>query len=150
MALHLRRALAADDTEVPDHFEGLALKGGVRLAAWPVGLLLTAGGVRAMLRHAGGPAEIAGAVAAAIGCITLFAVIRCGRFETEIGRQWLKIGAGPLKRRIRKGLIEGVERRPATGWRRLYADTEITVRLGVGEDLAVPTRDPEEFERFFV
>ena len=103
-----------------------------------------------MFHQAGKPPEIVGAIAAAIGCITLFAVIRCGRFETEIGRHWLKVGAGPLKRRIRKGLIEGVERRPATGWRRLYADTEITVRLGVGEDLAVPTRDPEEFERFFV
>ena len=53
MPIHLRRALADDDVEVPDHFEGVSLKGTVRLSGWLVGLILAVGGIALMVLLAG-------------------------------------------------------------------------------------------------
>ena len=145
MPIYLRRALADDDVEVPEHFEGVPLKGFVRLVGWLVGLILTVGGITLMVLAAGPAIEAFGAVCAAIGCIALAAVIRCRRFETQIGRRWITIGAGPLTRRIKTDLVAGHKLRAATGWRRLYADHEVVLTLSVGEhEHLVPTRDPEE------
>jgi hypothetical protein len=149
MPIHLRRALADDDVEVPDHFEGVPLKGTVRLGGWLVGLILTFGGIALMVLSAGTTIDAVGAICAAIGAIALAAVIRCRRYETQIGRRWITIGAGPLTRRIMRDLVAGHELRTATGWRRLYADDEVVLTLSVGEHQhVVPTRDPEELGRF--
>ncbi len=145
MPINLRRALADDDVEVPDHFEGVPLQGNVRLGGWLVGLALTVGGIALMVLAEGTAIEALGAVSAATGAIALAAVIRCRRYETQIGQRWIKIGAGPLTRRIKSDLVAGHELRAATGWRKLYADHEVVLTLSVGDHLhIVPTRDPEE------
>ena len=145
MPIHLRRALADDDVEVPDHFEGVPLKGIVRLAGWLAGLVLAVGGITLMVFAAGTAVEALGAVNAVAGAIVLAAVIRCRRFETQIGRRWITLGAGPLTRRIKSDLVAGHKLRAATGWRRLYADHEVVLTLNVGDHQhVVPTRDSEE------
>ncbi|RLE32663.1 MAG: hypothetical protein DRJ61_08985 [Acidobacteria bacterium] len=144
MPIHLRRALADDDVEVPDHFEGVSLKGTVRLSGWLVGLILAVGGIALMVLSAGTLIEALGVVSAAAGVILLAAVIRCRRYETQIGRRWITIGAGPFTRRIRSDLVAGHELRAATGWRRLYADHEVVLTLNIEDHQhIVPTRDGE-------
>jgi len=148
MPIHLRRALADDDVEVPDHFEGVPLKGTVRLGGWLVGLILAAGGITLMVFSAGAVSEAIGAACAATGVISLAAVIRCSRYETQIGRRWITVGAGPLTRRIMRDLVAEHQLRAATGWRGLYADDEVVLTLRVGEHQhVVPTRDGEELEK---
>jgi len=145
MTISLRRALTDDAVEVPDHFEGVSLRTGVRLGGWFLGVVLAAGGIALMVLAAGTLFEALGACSAAAGAIALAAVVRCRRFETQIGRQWITIGAGPLTHRIRRDLVVEHMHRPATWWRRLFADDEIVLVLGVGEHRhVVPTRDPEE------
>jgi len=148
MPIYLRRALADDDVEVPDHFEGVPLKGIVRLVGWLAGSFLAAGGIALMVLAAGSAVEALGAVCAATGTIALAAVIRCRRYETQIGRRWITIGAGPLTRRIRRDLVAEHLERPATSWRKLYTDHEVVLTLSVGEHRhIVPTRDPEELRK---
>ena len=96
-----------------------------------------------MVLSSGSEIEALGAVCAAIGAILLTAVIRCRRYETQIGRRWITVGAGPLTRRIMRDLVAGHNLRAATGWRRLYADDEVMLTLSVGEHRhLLPTRDP--------
>ena len=148
MPIYLRRALADNDVEIPDHFEGVPLKGNVRLGGWLAGLILTSGGIALMVLSEGTAIEALGAVSAASGAIVLAAVIRCRRYETQIGRRWITIGAGPLTRRIRRDLVAKHLERPATSWRKLYADHEVILTLSVGEHLHhVPTRDSEELRK---
>ena len=145
MPINLRRALADDDIEVPDHFEGVPLKGVVQLGGWFAGLILVAGGIALMVLSAGSAIEALGAVCAGTGAIVLAAVIRCRRYETQVGRRWITIGAGPLTHRFRGDVVAGHELRAATGWRRLFADHEVVLSLNVGDHQhTVPTRDPEE------
>ncbi len=140
--------MADDDVEVPDHFEGVPLKGVVRLGGWVAGLILAGGGIALMVFSAGSAIEALGAVCAATGAIALAAVIRCRRHETQIGHRWITIGAGPLTRRLRRDLVAGHKVRTATGWRRLYADHEFVLTLGVGDHQhRVPTRDSEELKK---
>jgi len=151
MTISLRRALADDTVEVPDHFEGVPLKAGVQMVGWFLGVVLAAGGVALMVLTAGTALEALGAFGAAAGAIAVAAVIRCRRFETQVGRQWITIGAGPLSHRLRRDLVVEQQYRPATLWRRLYADDEVVLVLGVGGHRhVVPTRDPEELERALV
>lgn len=150
MALYLRRALADDAIEVPEHYEGVPLKRTVQLLGWTVGLILAVGGITVMVLTAGTFIEAAGALCAAGGAITLAAVIRCRRYETQVGRRWVRIGAGPLTRRFKSDLVAVHRQRSATGWRRLYADHEVVLKLSISDDQhCVPTRDPTELETAF-
>ncbi len=147
MPIHLRRAFSDDDMEVPDHFEGVLLKGVARLVGWLLGLIFGVGGITLMVVSAGTAIEALGAACAATGSIILAAVIRCRRYETQVGRQWITIGAGPLTRRIRRDLVSTNQPRAATGWRRLYADDEVVLTLSVGDHQhRVPSRDSEELK----
>lgn len=150
MALYLRRALADDDVEIPEHYEGVPLKRTVLLLGWTVGLVLTVGGVSVMVLTAGTLFEAAGALCAAGGAIALAAVIRCRLYEIQVGRRWIKIGAGPLTRRFKSDLVAVHRQRTATGWRRLYADHEVVLILSISDDQhIVPTRDPTELQTAF-
>ena len=146
--LNLRRALADDAVEVPDYFEGVPLKGAVRVVGWSGGSILASLGIVLMVLSRGTAIEVVGAVGAASGVIALVAVIRLRRFETQIGRRWITLGAGPLTRRIKRDLVTGCEMRPATGWRKLFADHEVVLTLSVGDHQHIaPTRDPEELQK---
>lgn len=145
VALYLRRALADDEIEVPDHYEGVPLKKAVQLSGWFVGLVLTVGGVCGMVLAAGTVFEAAGALCAAVGAIVLAGVIRCRRYETLVGRRWVTIGAGPLTRRFKRDIVAADRLCSATGWRRFYADHEVVVILSISdEEHIIPTRDPDE------
>ncbi len=147
MAINLRRALSDDDVEVPDHFEGVPLKGAVQMGGWFGGSILAALGIVLMVLSRGTVNEPLGAVGAAAGTIALVAVVRCRRFEIQIGRRWIIIGAGPLTRRIKRDLVTAYQMRPATGWRRLFADHEVVLTLRVGDYQHIaPTRNPEELQ----
>lgn len=145
MALYLRRIRATEETEVPDHFEGVPLKVPVLLFGWAGGLMLTVAGICGMVLAAGTLLEAVGALCAAGGAIALAGVLRCRRYETQIGRQWVVIGAGPLTRRFKRDLVAEYRGRRATGWRKLYADHEVVIILTIssGEHI-LPTRDVDE------
>ncbi len=145
--MFLRRALAAQGDDLPEHFEGIWLKPLVRLSGWILGLGLAFAGITLMVKASGSVFEAIGAVFAASGGVLLAAVVRCRRYEILVGRTWVNIGAGPLTHRIKRDLIAGFLKRPATGWRRLYADEEFELTLTVVDHQhVVPTLDPIELE----
>lgn len=119
-----------------------------RLTAWAVGVLGVPTGIALMVASDGTVVGALGAFVAALSSLVLFGAIRCGRFEIEIGRQWLRTGTGPLRRRVPREMIADCVVRPATGWRRLYAEREVVVEL-VAKDLGrqFPTREPAEVLR---
>jgi len=141
----IRRTSMPED-EVPLHYEGIALKTSARAVGWPLGLACAVGGVMVAGRASGFVVEMVGVVAAALGGMTIVALLRCHRFEIVLGARLLTVGAGPLLRRVPVGLIDRVEDRAATSWRRLYSDHEVVVRLTVGDRVMIfPSNDPREF-----
>ena len=88
--------------------------------------------------------DVVAAVVAAAGSVAVYAVVRCRRHETVLGRTWLALATGPFRQQVPVDLVAGTEQRPATGWRRLYGDRELVLRLTMGQEIAVPSREPEE------
>jgi len=144
MPLRLRSARADDSEDIPLHYESLALRPGVRAAGWAFGVAAVAGGITVMVVGQGTWVEVIGAVVAAAGGAAIAGLIRCGRFETMLGRRWLLAGAGPLRRRVAPDSVDSaITDRASTGWRRLYAGREEVLELAVhGARLVIPTRDP--------
>ncbi len=143
MAL-LRIARAHDRDDMPLHFEGVMLNRTVRLSGWIVGLLLAFGGITGMVSLSESWLEIPAAIAAAIGVFVLATVMRCSRFETTVGKQWLKTRIGPIKNDLARSLISEVTIRNATSWRRFYAAEEIVIKLDHGDEQPLlPSQDAE-------
>jgi hypothetical protein len=141
----IRRSSLPDD-EVPLYFEGIPLKTWALVAGWPLGLACAVGGVALAARASGFAAELSGVVAAALGSVMIVALLRCRRFEIVVGARLLTVGAGPVLRRVPVGLIDRVEDRAATSWRRLYSDRELVLGLTAGDRVMVfPSNDQQEF-----
>jgi hypothetical protein len=140
----IRRTSLSDD-EVPRHYEGVPLRPWILAVGWPVGAVCAVGGVVLAGKVSVFAAELLGVLAAAIGGVTIVALLRCRRFEIVLGARLLTVGAGPLRRRVPVGLIDRVEERAATSWRRLYSDREVAAYLAVGDRVLVfPSGEPVE------
>lgn len=147
--MHLRLARASRGTEVPELYEGLKLRAWARLSAWLCGLVFVTGGIAVMVSGDGALVELTGALGAAIGAVVLAGVIRCARFEIILGKEWLRIGAGPFTHRMKWDLVRDCTIRPSTGWRRLFADREIVFSLGFRDQVHLaPSNSPEEVRSY--
>ncbi len=136
-----------EETEAPEHWEAAELSPGVRLAGWAVALVGGVGGVLLMAQTEG-LWEGVGVAAALAGIGAAFVVVRLRRFETVVGARWLEAGAGPFTRRVGRHGLGELSVRPATAWRRLYADREVVTEVvHSGEKLVFPSMEPEELLR---
>jgi hypothetical protein len=125
------RRTSLPDHEVPLHYEGISLKTWTLVVGWPLGLVSAVGGVVLAGKASGFAVELIGVIAAAL--------------EIVLGARLLTVGAGPLLRRVPVGLIDRVEERAATSWRRLYSDRELAANLTVGDRVLVfPSDEPQE------
>jgi hypothetical protein len=139
------RRTSLPDHEVPLHYEGISLKTWTLVVGWPLGLVSAVGGVVLAGKASGFAVELIGVIAAALGGVLIVALLRCRRFEIVLGARLLTVGAGPLLRRVPVGLIDRVEERAATSWRRLYSDRELAANLTVGDRVLVfPSDEPQE------
>lgn len=139
------RSTSLQEDEIPLHFEGMYLRAWVKIVGWPLALACAMGGVMVAGKAPGLAVEMAGAIAAATGGVAIVALVRCRRFEIVLGERLLTVGAGPLLRRVPVGLIDRVEERIATSWRRLYADRELALDLSAGtRDIVFPCNQTEE------
>jgi len=133
------------DQDLPLHFEAVALRAPLKVVGWPVGVLTIVAGLT-LAGRAGGPlAEAVGAALALVGGTLVVALIRCRRFEVTVGRKLMELRLGPFRRTLPAGSIEAVRVRPATSWRRLFADREAVLRSGIdSRPVILPTGEPEE------
>ena len=141
MALKLEH----DKEEIPLHFETVTVRGSILVVGWMVAVsciivgVALAAGAKWML------VESLGVVLAGLGGVVAVLLVRCRRVEVVVTRRLLTVSAGPLRRRVPVGFIEGCESRSATSWRRFFADREGVLRGGHdGRNLVVPTGDPVE------
>ena len=89
--------------------------------------------------------EILGVLVAGCCGLALVGLLRCRRFETVLGTRMLMVAAGPIRRRVPVGYIEGLEWRSASSWRRLYSERELVMQLRVGNrPVVLPCDRPEE------
>jgi hypothetical protein len=133
---------------IPEHYESMNLKPAVRALGWSVALLGVAAGLTVAGAAEGVLAEIVGPVAVILGGIVLGAVWQCRRYEITVGTARIDIGTGPFRDTLSAGAVESTSRCPATGWRRLFADHEVAVRVTIGHkrEYSVPTHDPDTLE----
>jgi hypothetical protein len=142
--LHLRLARQDAREEAPLHFEAVTLRPRLQLGAWLGGIAAALLGITMMVRLAGRPAALAGALLASAGAVAVGAVVRCRRFETIVGRRWLRWRCGPFSGDVPRGIIHGGTVGVAHAWRSLYSAHE--VRVGLTSDQsgpALPSLEPE-------
>ncbi len=137
--------LELDKEDIPHHFESVTVRGWILVVGSMMAVssivvgVATAAGARWLL------IESLGVALAGFGGVVALLLIRCRRVETVVTKRLLIVSAGPLRRRVPVGFIEGCESRPATSWRKLFADRELFLRVGHdGRDVVVPTVDPVE------
>lgn len=137
-----RRGGAGERADIPLHFESVPLRPPVVAVGWPAAVVGAAGGIALAVIGQDSAAELVGAVLAAAAGVAMIGLVRCRRFDVVVGRKWLQGVAGPIRNRVPVALIEELKGRPATGWRRLYSDTELAIATGRGgSELAMPTRE---------
>ena len=133
------------DQDLPLHFEAVALRARLKVVGWPVGLVAIVAGVTLVGRVGSPLAEAVGVVLAMVGGTLVVALIRCRRFEVTVGRKLVELRLGPFRRTLPAGGIQAARVRPATSWRRLFADREAVLRLGIdSRPVIVPTEESEE------
>jgi hypothetical protein len=133
---------------IPEHHESVPLRVPVRSAGWSLAGMGIVGGLALAALARGVTAEVVGPLVVLFGAFVLAATWHCRRFEVTIGTARIEIGTGPFRETLATGAVESVERGRATRWRRLFADEEITLCMGVGRrrEFRVPTRDPDALE----
>ena len=135
----------AREDSIPNHFESAPLHGAARACGATIAAAGLFSGLGFILVGQGEAAEVAGTLALVLGGLTAFFTVRCQRFETTVGSVRTEVGAGPFRIFFATGAIEHLQQRPATGWRRLFADREVLVEVGSGPGrVLVPSRRPEE------
>ena len=133
-----------EQSEIPLHFEKMRLRTIIEAAGWLMAALLTTVGIALAVREASWSTEALGVVAAAVGGATMVGVVRCRYYETVVDRRYVTGRAGPLGDRLPVGMVAESTARPASSWRRLYADREVVLRTpGEDRELVVPSREPE-------
>jgi len=130
---------------LPDHAESIPLRAPVRWLGWALAALGIVGGFLAAGTGEGRIAEVLGPILVVAGGVVLAALWQCGRYDVTIGTTRIEVGTGPFKDTLATGAVESSEVRPATAWRKLFADQEVVLGLAVGRrcHYPVPTRDPE-------
>jgi hypothetical protein len=133
------------EESIPQHCEVVPLKAGVHSLGWLAALGSIASGFAVAAWAPGRLGEIPGSILVILGGVALGAMVGCRRLEVVAGSTRIDLGAGPFHTVVPSGAVESAERRPATGWRRLFADEEILLRVSVGSgEVAIPTRQPSD------
>jgi hypothetical protein len=69
-------------------------------------------------------------------------------FEVVVGERWLIVRCGPVRHRFGRNDVSLGEDRPASSWRRLYGEREVTVRrLSHDSTLVIPVGDVDGLRR---
>ena len=133
------------DLSLPQHHESVPLRGALRAAGWLLAVGGIAGGFLIAASWPEEAAEILGSLLVVLGGAALFAVTRCRTYEITVGTARLEMGTGPFQQTVPVGAVESTDRRPATGWRRMFADEEIKLEVSVGVRVVVlPSRRPAQ------
>jgi hypothetical protein len=131
------------DQSIPVYVETIPLKPTSRVVGLLLGVLLLVGGFAEAIWADGTSGRVAGPLLVMAGGILVIAVVRCRAYEITVGTARTEAGTGPFRETIPTGSIESTELRPASGWRRLYADEEVLLHLDTGSgEAVVPSRDP--------
>jgi hypothetical protein len=90
---------------------------------------------------------VVGLLLAVVGGLAIAGLARCQRFEIVVGSRLVTTIAGPLQRRVPLGALEHRGLRPASSWRRLYADRELVFDVPAhGETFILPSTEPEALQ----
>jgi hypothetical protein len=130
---------------IPEHAESLPLRGLVRALGWALAGLGIVGGFLAAGAGEGRIAAWLAPLLVVVGGVVLAALWQCGKYDLTVGTTRIEVGTGPFKDTLATGAVESSEARPATAWRKLFAEREVVLVLSVGRwrRYPVPTRDPE-------
>lgn len=136
------------DRDLPLHFEASPLGGATKAAGWILGIGATVVGIAVFVRAEAVAAEIGTmALVVAGGTLVVF-LVRCRRYEVTVGERLIELQLGPFRRTLPAGCINAATPRPATAWRRFYAEHELVLVLSVEtRPLIVPTSDPDELRQ---
>ncbi len=150
MPVAIRSARASDRAEVPQHWEACRLRTGWWLLGLGGGLVAALAGIAGMVLGEGSWMEALGAALAAVGGLVAVAAFRCRRWTVSVGREWVRSELGPFVRTLPRRGIASVSVRPASGFRRLYAQREVAITLAAGSHrFRVPSADPETLAAVF-
>ena len=133
---------------LPRHFDASPLKTWVGAVGWPATIFFCTAGVLLFVRAGSMVAEAAAALVILVGASLLVTLVRCRRYEISVSDRLVELRVGPFRRSLPVGCVEAVEARPATLWRRLFADRELELTLSVETStVVVPTCDEDELRR---
>ena len=128
---------------IPHYHEWVPLRNKVRTAAWVVAAGTMVPGFAVVGVADGAAASALGQVGVVLGGLVLAGLFRCGRYEIAVGTKRTDLGPDPFRRIVPTGAVESAACRPATSWRRLFADEEVVLQMSVGAgQVAVPSREP--------
>jgi hypothetical protein len=136
------------ESSLPHHFESTPVKPAISVPGWIIGAICFAGGIAIAISPLAEWADIAGPALACTGAIIMMALYRCRQFEVTVGDKLVTTGAGPFRQSVPVGAVEKLTKRPATAWRKLYADQEVALTVTVSSGVVVvPSSDPQELVR---
>ena len=130
---------------IPFHHESVPLRGGAVVLGWVLAVAGIGCGLSLAALARDWPAELLAPCLVVLGGLALVGVVRCRRYEVTLGSTRIDLRAGPFKRIVPSAAVESADRRPATGWRRLFGAEEMVLRVNVGSGkVAVPSRKPAD------
>ena len=133
---------------LPLHFEASPLKPWVVAVGWPTAIVVCVTGIALFARAESIFAEAVAASLLLVGGSLFVVLVRCRRFEMTVGERMIELQAGPFRHSLPAGCVVSGAVRPATRWRRLFADREVELTLSMDDrKTVVPTRDEEELRR---
>jgi hypothetical protein len=133
------------ESTLPHHFETVPVKPAISVPGWIIGIGCFISGVAIAISPLANWADIAGPALACFGAAIVMALVRCRHFEITVGDKLVTAGAGPFHRSVPVGAVEKLSKRPATSWRKLYADYELALTVTVSSGVVViPSSDQEE------
>jgi len=131
------------DQSIPLYVETIPLKTKVRVPGLVLGVLVLIAGFAEAVWAEGPAGRVAGPLLVMIGGLLVIAIVRLQTYEIIVGSKRIDVGAGLFKDTVPSGSVESTELRPASGWRRLYADEELVLHFEMGPgEVVVPSRNP--------
>jgi hypothetical protein len=131
------------DQSIPIHVETLPLKTKVRVSGLVLGVLVLITGFAEAIWSEGPTGRVAGPLLVMVGGFLVIAIVRLQTYEITVGSKRIDVGTGFFRETVPSAAVESTELRPASGWRRLYADEELVFHFGMERgELVVPSRDP--------
>jgi len=133
------------DSSIPQYHESVPLRTALRVLGWTGGVLGILGGFLLAGITDSELAEVAGSLLVVAGGSAVYLTAKCSSYEVTVGTSRLDLWSGPFRRMAPSGAVLSVSRRPASSWRRLFADDELWLRIEERPDeMPVPSRRPEE------